>query len=89
MNTYISELVEYCCFCEKAEKMDEYQADTKLGDLSRKSIAQMDANIKAMLRAYLGFTEEEAEDFLDMRKSEKMLILEQKCEEMGYGKTNE
>ncbi|MCI6242753.1 MAG: hypothetical protein MR646_05530 [Agathobacter sp.] len=89
MNTYISDLVEYYCFCEKAEKMDEYQADTKLGDLSRKSIAQMDANIKAMLRAYLGFTEEEAEDFLGMRKSEKMLILEQKCEEMGYGKTNE
>lgn len=89
MNAYISDLVEYYRFCEKAEEMDEYQADTKLGDLSRKSIAQMDANTKAMLRAYLGFTEEEAEDFRGMRKSEKMLILEQKCEEMRYGKTNE
>ena len=45
----------------------------------------MEDDVEALLRAYLGLTKEEAEDFSKLSKSQIIVLLEQKYEEMGYG----
>lgn len=46
---------------------------------------EAEADVEALLQAYLGLTKEEAEGFSKLSKAQRMVLLEQKYEEMGYG----
>ena len=62
--------------------MDSYPVDEAY---TEQVLQRMEEDVEALLRAYLGLTKEEAEDFAKLSKAQRMVLLEQKYEEMGYG----
>ena len=51
---------------------------------SEQVIDRMEKDLEALWQAYFGLTAEEAEAFPNMSKGQKMVLMEQKYEEMGY-----
>lgn len=79
----IESLAAYCDnFAKARENMDSYPADEAY---TEQMLQRMEEDVEALLRAYLGLTKEEAEGFSKLSKAQRMVLLEQKYEEMGYG----
>lgn len=76
-------LAAYCDnFAKARENMDSYPVDEAY---TEQVLQRMEEDVEALLRAYLGLTKEEAEGFSKLSKAQRMVLLEQKYEEMGYG----
>lgn len=79
----IESLTTYCDNYAKArENMDSYPIDEAY---TEQVLLRMEEDVEAFLQAYLGLTKEEAEGFSKLSKAQRMVLLEQKYEEMGYG----
>ena len=81
-------------YYERLEKIlhpgdNEYmeQQYQKLPEEKQKAILQMETNVKILLQTYFGMTPEETENFGKMSNAQKVVLLEEKGEMMGYGKS--
>ena len=61
----------------------------ELSEEKKEAILQMEANAKMLLQTYFGMTPEETENFGTMSNAQRIVILEEKGEAMGYGKSEE
>ena len=66
-----------------------YYADESIREKRISVRNQMEAKLKVLLRAYLGFTAEEAEEFGELNQAERLYLLNKGSEEKGYGAGDE
>ena len=78
----VESLAEYCDNFSRAREKLEYYPDSR--EYSEQVIDRMEKDLEALWQAYFGLTAEEAEAFPNMGKGQKMMLMEQKYEEMGY-----
>lgn len=79
---HIEELADYYSqFERQREQLDPEGADR---EYCSDAIDRMEDKIQVLLRTYFGMSKEEAEGFGARNKAERMMLLMEKYEEMGY-----
>lgn len=85
--SYISNIEWGYAWFERGK--EGYYNDESIREKSLSAMEQMEAKLKILLRAYLGFTAEEAEQFGELNQAERLYLLNKGSEEMGYGAGDE
>lgn len=85
--SYISNIEWGYAWFERSK--EGYYNDESIREKSLSAMEQMEAKLKILLRAYLGFTAEEAEQFGELNQAERLYLLNKGSEEMGYGAGDE
>lgn len=86
--SYISNIEWGYAWFERS-KDEGYYNDENIREKSLSVMNQMEAKLKVLLRAYLGFTAEEAEEFGELNQAERLYLLNKGSEEKGYGAGDE
>lgn len=87
VGSYISNIEWGYAWFERGK--EGYYNDESIREKSLSAMEQMEAKLKILLRAYLGFTAEEAEQFGELNQAERLYLLNKGSEEMGYGAGDE
>lgn len=86
--SYISNIEWGYAWFERS-KDEGYYNDENIREKSLSVMEQMETKLKILLRVYLGFTVEEAEEFGELNQAERLFLLNKGREEMGYGAGDE
>ena len=86
--SYISNIEWGYAWFERS-KDEGYYNDENIREKSLSVMEQMETKLKILLRAYLGFTVEETEQFGELNQAERLYLLNKGSEEMGYGAEDE
>ena len=86
--SYISNIEWGYAWFERS-KDEGYYNDENIREKSLSVMEQMETKLKILLRAYLGFTVEETEQFGELNQAERLFLLNKGREEMGYGAGDE
>lgn len=80
---HIEELADYYSQFEKQREQLDWEEGADRAYCSE-AIDRMEEKLKVLLRTYFGMTKEEADGFGAQNKAERMMLLMEKYEEMGY-----